>query len=66
MPSKALAPYVTVLTPSGATRSGFTLPSFVGPRELNDSSVVGSSQGTAPTAIAFGESAGMQKLLDAV
>jgi len=54
--------YVTVLTPSGATRSGLMRPSFVGPRELNASNW-SSRQSAAPTTSAPRASAGVMMLL---
>ena len=49
------------VTAEGATRSGFTRPSIVGPTELYGSRT-SSTQETAPTASALGEVAGSATL----
>ena len=61
MPANPPGPYVTVSARSTPTTSGFTRPSGVGPRLLNDSRVAAEYQGAAPTANAplFAVSAGL-------
>ena len=49
VPKNVAKPGTLVETPSGATTSGFSLPSLVGPRELKNSIEVGVCQFTAPT-----------------